>query len=644
MKLKYDANQDFQLEAVAAVVDVFEGQRRLEAPAFRLTTEAEVLAVANRLDLSEARLFENLATVQERGRITRDLGVRYIEGDVEVRERSEQVRFPNFSVEMETGTGKTYVYIRTLLELHRHYGMRKFVVVVPSVAVREGVLKTLRDTEAHFRVIFDNAAYRHYRYDSANLVQVRQFAQSNGVEVMVMTIDSFNKAANIMVRAMDQMQGQTPIHLVQATRPILILDEPQNLESAKSRVALASLNPLLALRYSATHRDPYNLVYRLTPYEAYRRGLVKRIQVASVVKTDDANRPFIRIEEVRARNRRAEARVTLHKLMAKGTVREHTVTVRPGDKLADKAGRAAYDAYQVDTIDPFAGVVRFAPANIDLKTGDSVGGDREAIFRTQIRHTIETHIGTQRRVRSHGVKVLSLFFIDRVDNYAPPNSLIRRLFAEEFNRLKGGLDEWKEMSPEDVQAAYFAERRRRTGEVEIVESATGDSREDEDAYDLIMRDKEALLSFPDPSEDEATRRKKQVCFIFSHTALREGWDNPNVFEICTLNQAASNMRKRQEVGRGVRLARNQGGDRVFDPAINVLTVVANESYDRYVSTLQAEIVEEYQAEIEARYGKPISGLTEDERQQIIEQYGHGTPLLWTPRSSWQALSPRSIVF
>lgn len=621
MKLRFDANQDFQLEAIAAVVDLFDGQPRVEAPEFQLWEQTDVAAVTNRLTLSDEQIVGNLRAVQTANRISPDPGLRCIEGTATLGGEDRPVRFANFSVEMETGTGKTYVYLRTILELNRRCGLRKFVVVVPSVAVREGVLKTLDITEGHFRAIYDNAPYAYYRYDSANLARVRQFAQSNGVEIMIMTIDSFNKAANIMVRSMDQMQGQTPIHLVQAARPVLILDEPQNLESDRSRSALASLNPLFALRYSATHRDPYNLVYRLTPYHAYQRGLVKRIQVASVVKTDDANRPFIRLEEIKVRAGRAVARLAVHKLMARGAVREQVVTVAPGDRLTEKAGRSEYEGYDVDTIDPVAGFVRFAPSDVELRAGEAVGADKEAIFRAQIRYTIERHVEAQRRLRDRGVKVLSLFFIDRVSNYAGEDGLIRRLFDQAFEGLKAGLPEWKDLSPADVQAAYFAEQRRRSGVVELLESATGESQQDEAAYDLIMRDKEALLSFPEPNDDEETQRRKQRCFIFSHSALREGWDSPNVFQICTLNQAASNMRKRQEVGRGVRLAVDQAGERVLDNQVNILTVVANESYERYVATLQSEIADEYKAEIEARYGKPIDALSEEERLKVAEEYG-----------------------
>jgi len=609
VKLRFDPNQDFQRDAVAAVVDLFDGHPRPDAPGFRLTAQGEVSAVANELALDHEDLLANLQRVQERNGIQPDPGLRLLE------------TFPNFSVEMETGTGKTYVYLRTALDLFQRYGFRKFVIVVPSIAVREGVLKTLEVTREHFQHLYDKAPYAGYRYDSANLAQVRQFAHSSGVELMVTTVDSFNKAANIMLQEMDQLNGQVPVHLVQATRPILILDEPQNLESEKSRAALTTLAPLLALRYSATHRDPYNLVYRLTPYDAYRRGLVKRIRVASVVKTDDANRPFVRVDEIGMRGKTAVAKVAIHQLMKTGVVKEKVVTVKPGDRLADKAARADYDPYVVDEIDPLEGVVRFAPANLDIKPGDAVGADKEAIFRAQIHHTVKRHADVQRDLRPQGIKVLSLFFVDRVDNYAPTDSLIRRLFAQAFDDVKRDVPEWKTLSAAEVQAAYFASKRRRTGEVVLLESASGETQDDQSAYDLIMRDKESLLSFPSDDDDADTRARKQVSFIFSHTALREGWDSPNVFQICTLNHAVSPMRKRQEVGRGVRLAVNQAGDRVLDERVNVLTVIANESYEKYVATLQSEIADEYRAEIEVRYGKAVGDLSAEERLRIAEEYG-----------------------
>ena len=291
-EFRFDPNQEFQVKAIEAVCDLFDGQVYVRPHVkFELTGEGTCGAVANRLDIGEGQILENLRAVQRRNGIRPDSRLEFIEDTIETAEGKKPVRFPNFSVEMETGTGKTYVYLRTALELNQRYGMRKFIVVVPSVAIREGVLKTLKITEKHFREFFGNPVYRYYVYDSANLSQVRQFALSDAVEIMVMTIDSFNKAANVIRQSTDRLQGETPIHLVQAARPILILDEPQNMESEKAIAALSLLNPLFALRYSATHRNPYNVVYRLTPAEAYRQGLVKKIEVDSVVRENEENRP-----------------------------------------------------------------------------------------------------------------------------------------------------------------------------------------------------------------------------------------------------------------------------------------------------------------------------------------------------------------
>lgn len=622
MEFKFDANQDFQIRAIEAVADLFNGQPRLPSVMRFMPGTTHLAAVANDLDLRDSDLLANLREIQRRNRIAADDGLRHIEQTIDTGSGPKTARFPNFSVEMETGTGKTYVYLRTLLELHKRCGLRKFIVVVPSVAVREGVLKTLRVTEAHLRKLYANPVYRYYAYDSASLAQIRQFALSDAVEVMLMTLDSFNKAANVIRQSTDRLQGETPIHLVQAARPVLILDEPQNMESEKSVAALAALDPLLALRYSATHRNPYNVVYRLTPFDAYRQGLVKKIEVDSVVKENDENRPYIRIDYIRAEKSRITARIAIHKLTVTGAVQEKMVVVKPGDSLEERSGRSEYKGFEVDEINPGGGFVRFAN-NIEMQKGEEAGADKEAVFEAQIRHTIEEHFKKQARLKASDIKVLSLFFIDRVANYAEEDGIIRRLFDKHFNELKRAYPDWKGVDARSARAAYFAQKRRKGGGVEILDSVSGETREDEAAYDLIMKDKETLLSFPDAADDPPTRAKKQVRFIFSHSALREGWDNPNVFQICTLNQTASPMKKRQEVGRGVRLAVDQDGNRVRDDQVNILTVVANESYRRYVETLQSEIASEYITEIEARYGKPIGDLTGEERRKIEEEYGEG---------------------
>ena len=600
MQFKFDANQEYQIKAVEAAVNLLEGRQRISGasvyigikddqssllpPEERgqyLLTDIFPGTVSNALNLTADDILANLNNVQRSNGIEPDSSLAFIEETIETAAGQKKARFPNFSIEMETGTGKTYVYLRTALELYRRYGLRKFIIVVPSVAIREGVLKTLQVTHTHLSELYGNAPYRYYVYDSDNLSQVRNFSNSDGVELMVMTIDSFNKASNVIRQTTDRLQGETPIHLVQAARPVLILDEPQNMESELRVKALSALDPLFALRYSATHRNPYNVIYRLTPFEAYRQGLVKRIEVASVLKEDDANQIFLRLESIKTEKKTITARLALHKLMKGGTVKEQVVTIRPGDSLEKKSGRKEYTGFEVDEINPGSGFVRFAN-NVELKIGESRGADKDVVFEAQIRYAIEEHFRKHGKLKEIGIKVLSLFFIDKVDNYAREDGIIRQLFIKAFNDTKARFPDWKNIDPTTVQASYFAQKKRKGGAVEVLDSVSGKTREDEAAYDLIMKDKERLLSFAEP-----------VSFIFSHSALREGWDNPNVFQICTLNQTTSEVKKRQEVGRGVRLAVDQAGDRVRDEKVNVLTVVANESYQHYCERLQSEIEDEY---------------------------------------------------
>lgn len=583
MEFKFESNQEFQVKAIEAVAALLDGQPRIEVE-MTFALGAGYAAVSNRLDLDEETLLKNLRSVQASNGISPDAELKCIEltyKDLKDLPFGIAGRFANFSVEMETGTGKTYVYLRTALELYRRYGLRKFIVVVHSVAVREGVLKTLEITEKHFRELYDNVPYRYYVYDSASLTQIRQFALSDGVEIMVMTIDSFNKASNVIHQSTDRLQGEIPINLVQATRPVLILDEPQNMESELRIKALVTLNPLFALRYSATHRNPYNLVYRLTPFAAYRQALVKRVEVAGIEEEDNANRVFLRLDDIRTNRNTITARLALHRLMAGGTIKEQIVTVKPGDNLESKANRREYAPYVVDEINAAEGWIRFSN-DVELQLGEAQGPDKEAIFEAQIRYTIVEHFRKQTRLKPAGIKVLSLFFIDKVANYAEEDGIIRQLFIKVFNELKTRYPEWQDVNPIDVQKAYFASRKTRSGETIYEDSKTGETEKDKEAYDLIMCDKARLLSLNEPT-----------CFIFSHSALREGWDNPNIFQICTLNQTTSEIKKRQEIGRGVRLAVNQAGDRVHDEKVNILTVVTNESYQDYVANYQSELEEAF---------------------------------------------------
>ena len=310
MKFRFDATQEYQLAAIEAVCTLFEGQAYVRGELV-IADIGTFSAIANRLDLTDGALLKNLHTVQEETGIEADDELKLITStlpDDDPDHGGSEVHFPNFSVEMETGTGKTYVYLRTAIELFRRFGVRKFIIVVPSVAVREGVYKTLQITETHLKAHYDNPPYRYYVYDSANLSQVRQFALSDGLEIMVMTIDAFARAENVIRQSTDRLQGERPLSLIQASRPVLILDEPQNMESENRLAALASLRPLLALRYSATHRNPYNLIYRLTPYDAYRQGLVKRVEVASVTEEHNLGQPFLRLDEISIQSKKPRAR------------------------------------------------------------------------------------------------------------------------------------------------------------------------------------------------------------------------------------------------------------------------------------------------------------------------------------------------
>ncbi len=591
MQFRFESGQEYQLAAISAVADLFEGQPKPDGPQL-LVLEGTAIN-GNRLDLDDAALLANLQRVQTRGNIapSEEL-VPPLKGKIERkngRKKTEiPVEFHNFSVEMETGTGKTYVYLRTALELYRRYGMRKFIVVVPSVAVREGVLTTLRQTKKHFQDLFLGLPWKFSVYSGDKPGVVADFARDECVQFLVMTIDSFSKTdLNVIYKDQDKFNGETPIHLIQAARPILLLDEPQNMESEGRIAALAALNPLFALRFSATHRNPYNLVHRLTPFDAYRLGLVKHIEVASVLQDNDFNHAFVRLDSLASSKNTITARIAVHQLFKDGTVKEKVHTFKPGDNLRDKAERPDYDGFIIEEMNLTGAFVRFENG-LEVGTGTSHGVAKDQIFEAQIRYTIKEHLRKQERLRAQGIKVLSLFFIDRVANYRDDEGnpgKIARMFARAFDEIKmqpAFAANWSSKGADEVQAAYFAQKKKGKEAAVFEDSTNGKAKKDEEAYNLIMKAKEQLLSFDEPR-----------AFLFSHSALREGWDNPNVFQICTLNQTTSDMKKRQEVGRGVRLARSGDGELVRDEKVNVLTVVANQSYETYVATLQKEITDEY---------------------------------------------------
>jgi type III restriction enzyme len=612
MEFKFESDQEYQMDAIKAIVDLFEGQPRIEREfQFQKAGQSTLGTVNNRMDLTDEEILKNLQTVQKRNELTPDTELFKLGEKVQTASGKRTVEFLNFSVEMETGTGKTYVYTRTIMELFKNYGYRKFIVVVPSVAIREGVIKSLKQTKKHMMALYSNTPYNVYPYDSGNLTLIRQFTFSDAIEIMVMTIAAFNKDSNIIHRTTDRLQGETPIHLVQAARPILILDEPQNLESEKSVSALAALNPIMALRYSATHRNPYNMVYRLTPWEAYRQGLVKRIEVASVLRENDVYEPYIRVSKIESAKNTVTAKIHYQKMQADGSIKEQFSICKPGASLEELSRRPEYEGYAVDEINVRDKTVRFSNG-IEVEIDVELGVTKEEIFEAQLTYTIEEHFRKQLKLKKEGVKVLSLIFIDKVDNYIHPESVIRTTFNRVFNQLKQSYKDWEDKDPEKVQAAYFAKRKKKDGTEIFEDSKSGDSQKDKDVFDLIMTKKEELISFDEP-----------VSFIFSHSALKEGWDNPNVFQICTLKQTASETRKRQEVGRGVRLCVDKDGNRLKEEKFNVLTVVANESYELFVKQLQREIVFEYQQEIEKQYGKPLDEFTIDELKEVEQKFGKG---------------------
>lgn len=609
MRLQFDPNQSFQLDAVAAITNLFDGQPqgapeyaviqlREDLPLFAGQDRTE-LGVGNRLLLAEDKLRENLRTIQTRNDIeAADATAAPEAWELFDGAANQARRCPHFSVEMETGTGKTYVYLRTIFELSRRYGFQKFIIVVPSVAIREGVLKNIEITAEHFRALYNNLPFEHFVYDARKVNRLRQFATSNTLQILVINIDAFRKnftgteaeqKSNIIYKESDKLSGRQPIEFVQAARPIVIIDEPQSVDSTdKAQEAIKALNPLCTLRYSATHRNPYNLIYRLDPVRAFELKLVKQIVVASATTDGAVNEAFVRVEQIKYQPR-IQAKLRIHVQGPEGP-KEKSVTVKQGADLFMLSNeRASYrDGFEVAEInaEPGSEYLRFSNGRT-LRLGEETGGLREDVWRVQIKHTVKKHLDKELQVRARGLKVLSLFFIDRVANYrdyGADGQPVKGKFTETFEATLAELAkgeryrelEWLREPVERLHNGYFAQDRKG-----VLKDTRGDTQADDEVYNLIMKDKERLLSLDEP-----------LRFIFSHSALREGWDNPNVFQICTLNETRSAVKKRQEIGRGLRLPVDQTGARVFDESVNKLYVMANESYEDFARALQTEYEED----------------------------------------------------
>lgn len=576
MKLKFK-HQDFQTDAVNAVVDLFAGQESAHST-FSVETGAQVqmsgmneMGFGNGLVIDDNALLENMHTVQKRNNLP----------------ITDDAKTHQFSIEMETGTGKTYVYTKTIFELNRKYGLTKFIIVVPSVPIREGVYKSFEVTKEHFGLQYDNVPYHYFIYNSSKLSHVRQFATANGIEIMIINIDAFRKAENIINQAHDKLNGETAMRFIQDTHPVVIIDEPQSVDNTdNAKKAIASLNPLFVLRYSATHREKINLLYRLTPVDAYQMGLVKQISVSSNQVAGGFNQPYVKLLSV-SNEKGFKAKIEIDVKNKDGVVARKTVQVKPGDDLYLVSGeRDLYEGYTIAGIDctPDWEHIEFGNTE-EVALGKAIGDiDEDIVKRAQIRRTIEAHLDKELRYTDKGIKVLSLFFIDKVEKYRHEDGtpgIYAKMFEECYLELiaKPKYAAIRESFSSDITKlhnGYFSQDKKGK-----LKDTKGDTQADDDTYNTIMRDKEWLLSFECP-----------LRFIFSHSALKEGWDNPNVFQVCTLIEQKSTFTCRQKVGRGLRLCVNQDGERVEDKNINILHVMANESFAEFADTLQREIEED----------------------------------------------------
>ena len=593
MKLHFEPDLDFQLQAIEAVCDLFRGQEVCRTE-FTVTADPSIaqarlafakndLGVGNRLTLLDEEIFKNLKDIQLRNGVP----------------PSNSLASGDFTVEMETGTGKTYVYLRTILKLNKRYGFTKFVIVVPSVAIKEGVYKSLQITEDHFRALYSGTPFDYFLYDSTKLGQVRNFATSSQIQIMVVTVGAINKRdVNNLYKDSEKTGGEKPIDLIRATRPVLIVDEPQSVDGGlqgRGREALGAMNPLCTLRYSATHADQHHMVYRLDAVDAYERKLVKQIEVASATVEDAHNKPFVRLVSTRSRRGTVSARIELD-VESGGRVRRQEKTVMDGDDLEQTTGRVVYRDCRIGEIRSERGggfvELRVPGGEHFLRPGECYGDvDSGAVQREMIRRTIREHLDKEKRLRPQGIKVLSLFFIDAVDRYRrydqdghAVKGEYAEMFETEYRRFANHPDyrtlfeEVDLAAPaEEVHNGYFSIDRK-GGWTDTAENNQTNRDNAERAYNLIMREKEKLLNLGTPLK-----------FIFSHSALREGWDNPNIFQICALRDIRSEVERRQSIGRGLRLCVNQEGLRQRGFDVNTLTVIAMESYEAFAENLQNEI-------------------------------------------------------
>ncbi|MEP3372889.1 type III restriction-modification system endonuclease [Maribacter dokdonensis] len=608
MKIQFDSSLEYQRDAIKAITDIFQGQEICEAnftvysPEF-LAKQQNIafndIGYGNRLTLTEGTIVENVQNLQ-------------LANGLKPSERKEVDRnHLDFTIEMETGTGKTYVYLRSIMELYRKYGFSKHIIVVPSIPIKEGVYKSLQITEDHFKQLYDNINYNYFIYDSSKLNEVRDFSTNDGLSIMVINIDAFRKSfenpddakkkANIIHRYNDKL-GYKPLDLIKNTNPVVFIDEPQSTMSTPlAKKAVQGLNPLAILRYSATHKEKVNLMYKLDAVDAYDKKLVKQIEVGSIQTEGMNNQAYINLLQVRSRGGTIDARVEVDALQ-NGKIKRLKKWVKQNQDLEELTGRIEYEGYIIKDIYVQDEYIDFTSRDEELKVGEAIGSVDDTQIKTAlISKTIEAHLDKELVLNPQGIKVLSLFFIDSVSKYRvydeegnPSLGEYAEIFEKEYQKLirktkyASLFGEMKdvEVNATEVHNGYFSIDKKskasnKKEKFEYFKDTSGSVNADEDTYSLIMRDKEKLLSFD-----------SKLRFIYSHSALKEGWDNPNVFQICALKDLGKSETKyRQEIGRGLRLCVNQEGDRVHGFETNTLTVMATESYADVVDKLQKEVEE-----------------------------------------------------
>lgn len=597
MKIKFDT-LDYQTNAVDSATRIFEGQTIKESN-FTITDTTsqgtlfaeDGIGIGNRVIINSEQMIKNVNRTQIINGIAPSDSL-----------YGSNESFPQFNIEMETGTGKTFVYLKTILELNKKYGFLKFVIVVPSVAIKEGVLKSFQITKDYFKNQYSGVVYDLFMFDSSKLNRVRSFASANSIDIMVTTIQAFNKDTNVMNREHDQLSGARPIDLISETKPIVIIDEPQSVDNTDlAKEAIASLTPSVGYRYSATHRDTsYPTIYRLGAVEAYDNELVKQIEVAGISMDEDGNRAHMKLIEVKTGAKGIVAKIEVYKKTRQGADKT-VVTFKNLDDLFAKTRLQVYeDVGFIQEIDATPGLeaVYFsgAPEKITLASATL---EDEALKRAQITKTIEEHLNKELFFyqTGHRIKVLSLFFLDKVENYriyseegAPQPGRYAQIFEEEYSRLIN-LPKYKQLSDVDVPVTEIHDGYFSADNKGKLKNTTGVTKADESTYEMIMKNKEGLLTFYDESKGSTSKANK-IRFIFSHSALKEGWDNPNVFQIATLIETRDTITKRQKIGRGLRIAVNEEGNRVPGFQINTLTVMANESYKDFAEGLQKEYEED----------------------------------------------------